>query len=157
MAGQPSATKTTPGFGLKFLRDGMDSSNLVAMFSVEGQESWNFFANDFSNHIPASVDPNLQRVAKKFATATKWVAQVGLSDFSLYEQDGTPVAEPQFPYQLKFKPTLTLEDVFQEDFKDLLSEIPSGTHLYKVYGLDNPEEMSGKEYYIGTSSYRLPQ
>lgn len=43
----------TPGIGLKFLRDGMDSASLVAMYSVDGQESWNYFANDFSNHIPA--------------------------------------------------------------------------------------------------------
>ena len=44
--------RTAPGMGLKFLRDGMDSANLLAMFAVEGQESWNFFKNDFSNHIP---------------------------------------------------------------------------------------------------------
>jgi hypothetical protein len=39
-AAQPSVKKggqpLAPGLGLKFLRDGMDSSNLVAMFSVEG-------------------------------------------------------------------------------------------------------------------------
>ena len=45
---------TAPGMGLKFLRDGMDSANLVAMYSVDGQDSWNFFKNDFSNHIPES-------------------------------------------------------------------------------------------------------
>ena len=43
--GQPLA----PGMGLKFLRDGKDSANLVAMFSVEGQPNdWNFFSNDFT-------------------------------------------------------------------------------------------------------------
>jgi hypothetical protein len=41
-----------PGFGLKFLRDGMDSANLVAMNSVEGTTYWNFFELDFSTHIP---------------------------------------------------------------------------------------------------------
>jgi hypothetical protein len=43
----------TPAMGLKFLRDDMDSASLVAMYSVDGQASWNFFLNDFSNHIPA--------------------------------------------------------------------------------------------------------
>lgn len=52
LAGKPSDTHITPGIGLKFLRDGIDSANLVAMYSVAGQDSWNFFANDFSNHIP---------------------------------------------------------------------------------------------------------
>jgi hypothetical protein len=37
-AAEPNAKKknTTPGMGLKFLRDGMDSVNLVAMYSVDG-------------------------------------------------------------------------------------------------------------------------
>ena len=57
LALEPDTEKlnTAPGMGLKFLRDGMDSANLVAMYSVDGQESWNFFKNDFSNHIPESV------------------------------------------------------------------------------------------------------
>ena len=40
-----------PGFGLKFFRDGVASGNLVAMFGVNGADSWNFFKKDFSNHI----------------------------------------------------------------------------------------------------------
>jgi hypothetical protein len=60
LAIQPDQTKTTaagadgnfaPGIGLKFLRDGMPSGNLVAMYSVDGQPSWNFFEFPFSNHI----------------------------------------------------------------------------------------------------------
>ena len=42
----------TPGFGLKFLRDGVHSGDLVAMYGVNGFDSWNFFKMDFSNHIP---------------------------------------------------------------------------------------------------------
>ena len=39
-----------PGMGLKFLRDGRDSANLVAMVSLSGQQSWNFLekARDIS-------------------------------------------------------------------------------------------------------------
>ena len=40
-----------PAMGVKLLRDGMDSANFVAMFSVNGQPSLNFLANDWSNHI----------------------------------------------------------------------------------------------------------
>lgn len=32
----PEINKTTPGFGLKFLRDGMSSANILAMFSFDG-------------------------------------------------------------------------------------------------------------------------
>lgn len=51
----PSATSKgspfTPGMGLKFLRSGVDSANLVSMFSVEGTpDDWNFFSKAFRNH-----------------------------------------------------------------------------------------------------------
>ena len=32
----PSVTKTVPGFGMKYLRDGMSSANFLAMFSFDG-------------------------------------------------------------------------------------------------------------------------
>ena len=58
-----------PGMSLKFLRDGMDSVNLVSMFSTDGQPSWNFFANDLSNHVP----PITGQVGNKLATVTDYI------------------------------------------------------------------------------------
>lgn len=55
----PEVLNLRPGMGLKILRDGMDSANLVAMYSVAGQASWNFFENDFSNFIPPAP-PSLE-------------------------------------------------------------------------------------------------
>ena len=78
----PDELKTTPGIAIKFLRDGVDSGNMVAMFSVDGQQSWNYFKNNFTNHIPALDSPALVPLGTKFATATKHVAQVGLSDMA---------------------------------------------------------------------------
>jgi len=47
-AAQPTADgkqPLTPGMGLKFLRNGIDSANLVSMNSVNGQQDdWNFFS-----------------------------------------------------------------------------------------------------------------
>lgn len=56
LAGEPSAVESfTPGFALKFLRDGSPSVNLVAMPSVDGQqEDYNFFAHEFCNNIPSA-------------------------------------------------------------------------------------------------------
>jgi hypothetical protein len=79
LAKQPDPSKTTaqgaydnfaPGFGLKFLRDDRSSANLVAMYGVDGQDSWNFFKNDFSNHISEPVGTAQKILAKKFATGT---------------------------------------------------------------------------------------
>ena len=78
----PAEKKTTPGFGLKFLRDGVDSGNFVAMDSVDGQESWNFFLRNFTNNIP-SPSLAMAPLAVKFATATPHIGQVGLSNMAL--------------------------------------------------------------------------
>jgi len=79
----PESQPLAPGIALKFLRDGMESSSLVAMYSVNGQESWDFFANDFTNHIgPAGL--SLAPLAAKFSTATDYVQAVGLSDWAQY-------------------------------------------------------------------------
>ena len=79
----PAEKKTTPGIGLKFLRDGIDSGNMVAMFGVDGQESWNFFKNNFTNHIPSvPQSAALKPLGMKFATATKNTGQVGLSNMA---------------------------------------------------------------------------
>lgn len=60
--------------GLKWLRDRTDSANLVAMYSTEGQPgNWNFFGNDFKNHVPDSNKVTLVLLARKFGEATRWV------------------------------------------------------------------------------------
>jgi len=51
----PKIKNTIPGMGLKFFRDGIDSASMVAMYGVEGQDTWNIFANDWTNHIPDST------------------------------------------------------------------------------------------------------
>jgi len=63
-AKEPDTTKNTsagadgnyvPAIGLKLFRDGIPSANVVAMYSVNGQPSWNPLAFNFSNHVPAFV------------------------------------------------------------------------------------------------------
>lgn len=89
-AAQPSSSQPlAPGFGLKFLRDGVDSANLVAMYGVEGQPNdWNFFSNDFTNHIGDATSTKLKLVAAKFASATNYITEVGLRDWANFEQSG---------------------------------------------------------------------
>jgi hypothetical protein len=143
----------TPGMGLKFLRDGMDSASLVAMYSVDGQPSWNFFLNDFSNHIQAPASTALKLVGNKFATTSPYIQEVGLSDWSQHGQTGAAVASPVFPFSLRFHPTGQFEfpdNYSGVDFTAQLMTIPSGSTLYQVYGMDAPKEMGGKEWLIGT-------
>jgi len=105
--------------GLKFLRNGMDSANLVAMYSVNGQpDEWNFFANDFTNHIGAAGGTALKLVAAKFATETKYIQEVGLSDWGMYDQDGNKEENPVFPFKLRLVPHPDVKDLISSEKPD---------------------------------------
>ena len=147
-----------PGMGLKFLRNGIDSANLVAMFSVDGQPGdWNFFSNDFSNHIPtpkSSFTGDL--LAKKFATATPFIQEVGLEDFSRLSQDGLEAEGLTMPFLLRFEPHSDVKNLFPVDapsdpmaYIEQLKSVPANSTLYKVYGMTAPKELGGTEVYIG--------
>jgi len=146
----PSELNTKPGMGLKFLRDGIDSANLVAMYDVAGQESWNFFANDFTNHIPA-ITGLLQILAAKFYTATNNIRQVGISNWAQFGQTGVEEADPVFPFKLRFHPTgeFVFPDSYVQPFTEDLKTIPSGSTLYEIFAWDLPEELGGVEKHIG--------
>jgi len=136
--------------GLKFLRDGVDSANLVAMYSVDGQDSFNFFENDWTTIIPAA-SLALYPLAVKFYRATKYIQVCGLSDMASYDQAGSQVNEPVFPYKMRFEPTGEIEfsSTVYTDYKQQLATIPSGTNLFKVHAWTAPQELGGEELYIG--------
>jgi len=146
----PPALETAPGLGLKFLRDGIDSANLVAMYSVNGQESWNFFKNDFTTHIgPGGLE--LLPLQVKFSEATNYVQYSALSNWGQYGEDGVEVTDSMlFPYMLRFKPSgeINFPDEYVNDWLDDLKSIPQGTTLYQVWAFDKPEELDGVETHI---------
>lgn len=139
-----------PGLGLKFLRDGVDSANLVAMYSVDGQpDDWNFFANDWSNWISTPSGSATKALAAKFATATDMIQTVGLSDW--VPEGG------QYPFKLRFSPTSEVSSLFSSDFPgdplayvDQLQTVPENAKLYDIYAWDSPEQLGGTEALIGT-------
>lgn len=92
--------------GLKFLRDGKDSANLVAMYKLEGQDNdGNFFSHDFNTNVPSPTSTALKVAAAKFATATMYVTEMGLKDWGETGQDGQKNDQHLYPYNLRFKPT----------------------------------------------------
>eukprot|EP00092_Neocalanus_flemingeri_P009099 GFUD01009797.1.p1 GENE.GFUD01009797.1~~GFUD01009797.1.p1 ORF type:complete len:342 (+),score=108.83 GFUD01009797.1:89-1114(+) len=151
LAKEPSSSSraTAPGMGLKFLRDGMDSANLVAMYSVDGQDSWNFFLNDFTNHIgPGGLE--LVPLEIKFSEATNYISEVALRDWAQNGEDGSQVAAPEFPFMLRFKPTgeFMFSDDYVRPFTEDLTSIPQGSTLYEVWAMDQPTELGGTEKHI---------
>ena len=93
-----------PGMGVKLLRDGYDSANFVSMYGVDGQETLNWFAHDFTNHIPDAKSVALKPLESHFSNVTKYISEVGLSEMASVTQDGT-AETPNFPFMLRFKPT----------------------------------------------------
>ena len=158
-AKEPDTTKTTPegaesnftpGFGIKFLRDSMPSANLVAMFSVDGQPSWNFFKNDFSNHVPAPDGLDVKLLAVKFGTAQKEIGTIGLKTLAQYDEMGK-ANEAHFPFKLIFRPRKEIKSRFSDsyvnNFVDQLKTIEVNTPLYDVLAVPTLGEKTIK---VGT-------
>lgn len=137
-----------PGIGVKLFRDGMPSANFVAMKSLENQQSGNFFEQDFSNHIPPpGLNPILLWLGFRFEQASPPALMVGLSDIASYDQTGAKVDFASFPYNLTLVPNIELTERFQnatladvaENLEEMLSTISSGTKLWDVYALSDPD------------------
>merc|ERR1719481_383667 len=141
----PALLNIIPSFGVKFLRDGRESGSVLAMESGTGQESWNIFKNDWSNHLPPFPDTP---IPNKFATATPLIEFVGLSNMARFGEDGRETYHPTFPFKLVFKPNPEIQnfpDEYHGPFTDDLASIPKYTILFKVYAWDAPSELGGTE------------
>lgn len=152
LATTPSATTTTPGIGMKFLRDGVPSGNFVAMPSLEGQQEGNFFHNEFSNHVEEPTSAALKVIARRFERTAKYATFVGLSDIATYDTKGKVEENPVFPYQLTLKPSPIIKEQFKamKPDSDLQENLTSfnvrGVELFRVYGLPAP---GAERVYIG--------
>ena len=102
-----------PSLSIKFLRDGIDSANLVAMESGGGQASFNFFEKDFTTQIPLPpLTPSENSFlslqipqASRFQTTTDYITSQGTSNFASFTQDGYEESPVVIPFLLRFEPT----------------------------------------------------
>jgi len=146
----------TPGIGFKCLRNQVHSGNLVAMYNLLGQDSWNFFAHDLSNHGP-DVSPNSPSIIRalkwKFAEASVWPLMTGVSDFARYDQNGERTFSPVFPYRLIFHPTTAIHNSFpdtpQEPAEEVLARgLSQPQDLYYVYAVPSPDDQYNQEKWV---------
>ena len=118
------------------------------------QESWNVFANDWSNHIASVTAAQGGPLLNLFASGTPNIQQVGLSDFAQIGEDGRKVdpCDVIFPYKLVFRPTgsIMFPDAYHGLFTSDLASIPEGSVLWKVYAWTAPPQLGGKEELIGS-------
>jgi len=137
-----------PGVGLKFLRTGTMSANLVALWKLDPipNESYNFFA------VPVSVlrqkNTQLKLIERRFCQATdNCINRVGVSNFCTHDQNGNEESSTVFPYMITFEPA---EVQFPEEkpasvqeFYNQFKAIPIGTKLYTVRTMRDPENTEG--------------
>lgn len=138
----------TPGIALKFPITGRSSVDVIAMFSVDGQEdNRNFFENSFKNEIKKTKNLALLPLQLAFVNTAKMLGHMqgkklnplalDISEFGNVNQDGQ-----NFPYQddielLTFSPLSDVRALIdpnsQNDFRVDLAKIPAGTVLYEVF------------------------
>jgi len=133
-----------PGLGVKFFIDGKPSVNFVAMNSLDGQDSGNFFERDFSSHVGASDAFSKKLLAWSFEKASKPANMVGLSEIASYTNDGSEETNPNFPFEIILVPNKELRmkhsdmKKTNEELQRVLESIPIGTKIYEVYGRASP-------------------
>jgi len=82
----PEVPKSAPGHAIKFLRDGMSSANWFAIFAFDGQPSFNFFKNRWSNVVrEMENDCHRESLGKQFATASNHIGAVSLMELAEFD------------------------------------------------------------------------
>ena len=77
---------------------------------------------------------------------------MGHSDFASFNEDGTKVDYPVFPFSIRYEPNpeLSYEDTtYEKTYFERLSEIEPNTMLFKVWAMDKPASLGGTESLIG--------
>ena len=135
--------KTAPGHAVKFLRDGMASANWFAMFAFDGQDSFNFFKNRWTN-ILREMDNQCAKetIGKHLAEVSDFTGAMSVMELAEYDQFGNQEEKPHWPFQIDVEPydVYGWTDQYQNDFQDQLSIIPENTVMFKVFAYDCPPE-----------------
>jgi hypothetical protein len=141
-----------PGIALKFIRDGVPSANVFAMYSLEGQTSFNLFEHDLTNHVPM-LNPKtaplaLRLLQKAFEKASKWPTFLGSKPMAQYDQAGTYFNDDKvnYPFRLVFHPVTAVHQTGMSSapsnddqyFVKALQDKFFGP-LYTVYAQDSPD------------------
>lgn len=150
-------SRSRPSIGLKFLRDGQHSADLLIQKKRSPvTDSHNPFLECMSNAIPNPYGPLEKKnyasraVIKHFEMHTNRTDYIGLSDLAMYGQDGVAIKpdDVKFPFLLHFQPN---EDITQfckgkslnvtSDFTHFpcLEDLSVGSLLYKVYAVHDPK------------------
>ncbi len=144
-----------PGVAVKFFIDEKPSLNIMAMFGLDGQESFNVFENSFSNIVePIPQDPYLKDAVPVFTKALREIGDVHgqphrltVDHLAKQHADGSTLETYKAPFRITFEPTEDAKrfmPTVHPDFRVSLIRVPDsqviGKTIYKVYGSDAQDE-----------------
>jgi len=136
-----------PGLSLKFFRDGVESANTLALWSLQTTPSFNFFEHTgFMNHVgAANLSAVEQLLLDKFKSVSAQPGLIGNSDMAMADASGNRVdpANAQFPFGLIFQTNPSYQSLFAGSTSGDVGAMFSQTnftdpHMSKVYAVDSP-------------------
>ncbi len=147
----PSTSNYIPGMALKLMINGEASTNLVAMYSLDGQGSdRDFFAHSFSTVVALPKSRVLKIGAALFRKALRRVPNapenertIPLTEMASVENDATKAAPIRAPYRLIFAPTSSVRNEFasaglDSDFRVGVQAIRENSVLYTILAVEAP-------------------
>ncbi len=145
LAAKSSETNTIPGLAVKFLIDGLPSGNFMAMYSLDGQDSYDYFRNTFSNEVKPPTGAAVKILTGVFSRVSSHPNRVGVRHLAGVLENGAK--EPSFtgPNVLELIPNKSVlypiigEKGFVHDVRDDFQKIPAGTVLYEVVAVLDPD------------------
>jgi len=118
-----------PSIAIKFLRDGIDSGNIMGNVGVYGQRSFNFFKHPCDSILTDNSGfenpPDLTESARTIKPETGFVDSIGHLDFAQFNNDGSKVEEPVLPFRVRYVPdgNISFPDEYTEDLLEQLMTI----------------------------------
>jgi hypothetical protein len=158
LAASDSPDQYSPGIALKLLVDGKPSVNIMAIPSLSGQESRDFFERTPTTRFPAPKGFVPEAVSGLIASeaGVKAANELGVQHFAEVTPQGDEVLYPLTPYLLEFRPKgVHFEKGSQQDFRQDLATIPVGTVIYEVWGKVN-NTPDGEPFKIGNIKTSSP-
>ncbi len=130
-----------PGLALKLLRDGHESANLSALYSLDGQKkNYNFFENPLSNIVPITGGIGPKLVHSLFKRVSDYPEELLLNHMADIDEHGKKASSSVAPRQIFFVPNSQLKfNSSAHDIREDILTIEAGTKLYDVYAYTNKE------------------
>ena len=99
--GRKETSAGAVGFAAKFLRDGVESGNILA---IELNDTLDYFEKGFSSQTyTPELDAFGRYIYRRFENVNAFANSLGLSNMATYDQDGNLEEEVVMPFQVRFE------------------------------------------------------